>query len=263
MTAATAARLADLESLLRARKLGATLAPAAAPSGGTDADVARFGVPALDIALGGGLARGHMSELVGPASSGRTTLLCRLIADATCRGEVVALVDAFDTFDPESAAAAGVDLSRVLWVRAGTVDRAVKTVALVLQAGGFSIVVLDLATATPHALARVPFTTWMRMQRLVDGRATACVLVTPTPLGRSPGGVTLTLASRARWAGGSNRARLFRGFELDIRIRRTRIAHEAIANVTVDEAGEISCLPASTFPASPTGRRRRATRFSV
>ena len=68
------------------------------------------GVTALDARLGGGFPRGQLSELVGPRSSGRTSLLLQMLAAATARGELVALVDALDMFDVESAAAAGVDL---------------------------------------------------------------------------------------------------------------------------------------------------------
>ena len=74
------------------------------------------GVPAID-ALTGGLPRGALTEIVGPASSGRTSLLLSLLAQATARQEACALVDASDAFDPESAVAAGIDLKRLLWVR--------------------------------------------------------------------------------------------------------------------------------------------------
>ena len=74
------------------------------------------GVAEID-ALTGGLPRGALTEICGPASSGRTSLLLSLMAVATTRGEVCALVDACDAFDPESAAAAGVDWKRLLWVR--------------------------------------------------------------------------------------------------------------------------------------------------
>src|SRR5512141_739194 len=109
---------AALESLLRARKLDVTLTPLD-PSGqplGPALDEARLaptGVPPLDAALGGGLRRGHVSEITGAASTGRTTLVADALAAATARGEVAALVDACDTFDPPSAAAHGVALSRV------------------------------------------------------------------------------------------------------------------------------------------------------
>jgi recA bacterial DNA recombination protein len=74
------------------------------------------GVPAID-ALTGGLPRGGLTEIVGPASSGRTSLLLSILAQATARQEACALVDASDAFDPESAVSAGVDLKRLLWVR--------------------------------------------------------------------------------------------------------------------------------------------------
>ncbi|MGP0018339.1 MAG: hypothetical protein ACLPHP_07210 [Candidatus Sulfotelmatobacter sp.] len=76
------------------------------------------GVPAID-ALTGGLPRGCLTELCGPASSGRTTMLLAALAAATRRGEFCAVVDASDALDPQSAAAAGVDLERLLWVRCG------------------------------------------------------------------------------------------------------------------------------------------------
>ena len=109
-------------------------------------DLAVTGVPAIDAALGGGLRRGHLSEIVGGRSSGRTAAVCRALGAAVSRGELVALVDTCDRFDPESAAATGLDLSRLLWIReTGDATRALKAMNLVLQAGGFGLVVLDLA----------------------------------------------------------------------------------------------------------------------
>src|ERR1700684_772933 len=76
------------------------------------------GVSAID-ALTGGWPRGCLTEICGPASSGRTTLLLSALAAATRRGEFCVLVDASDALDPRSAADAGVDLARLLWVRCG------------------------------------------------------------------------------------------------------------------------------------------------
>jgi len=76
------------------------------------------GIPQLD-SLTGGLARGCLTEICGTASSGRTSVLLFALARATERGEVCALVDASDAFDPASAAAAGMEMSRLLWVRCG------------------------------------------------------------------------------------------------------------------------------------------------
>jgi recombination protein RecA len=74
------------------------------------------GIPQLD-SLTAGLARGCLTEICGSASSGRTSILLRVLAQATQRGEVCALIDASDAFHPASAAAAGVEMSRLLWVR--------------------------------------------------------------------------------------------------------------------------------------------------
>ncbi len=76
------------------------------------------GIPQLD-SLTGGLARGCLTEICGTASSGRTSVLLFALARATQRGEVCALVDSSDAFDPASAAAAGMEMSRLLWVRCG------------------------------------------------------------------------------------------------------------------------------------------------
>ena len=93
--------------------------------------------------LGGGLPRGHLSEIVGGPSSGRTALLHALLASATQRGEVAAVVDLPDALDPRSLAHAGADLERVLWVRPPSPQIALKCAELILSAGGFGMVALD------------------------------------------------------------------------------------------------------------------------
>ena len=213
---------AELESLLRVRKLDVTLTTAVGRNVPEDR-LASTGVPALDAALGGGLRRGHLSEIVGARSTGRTTLLCHLCAATAARGEIAALVDTHDRFDPVSAAAAGVDLSRLLWIRdRGDASRALKAMNLVLQAGGFGTVVLDLADVRSPALRQFPLTTWMRLSRVIEGSQTIALLLGTEHLARSPGGVTIALDSPdastvIRWTGIGHRARLLRG--LDVRPR--------------------------------------------
>jgi hypothetical protein len=169
----------------------------------------------IDTRLNGGFPRGQLSELVGPRSSGRTSVLHALLAAATERGEFVALVDTLDTFDPASAAEAGVDLDRLLWVRGPSLtqdtavapsgdlfqracERALKAFNLILQAGGsgtpFSAV-LDLVDVPALVIRRIPFITWLRLQRVIEGRDGLGVIVADTSLGRSARGITLQLAA--------------------------------------------------------------------
>ena len=219
---------AELESLLRARKLDVTLTTALPLERRDPGDLAPTGIPRVDRELGGGFRRGHLSEIVGTRSSGRTSVLCSTLAAATSRGEIVALIDTSDRFDPSSAAAAGLDLSRLLWIRdTGDAARALKAAMLVLQAGGFGVVAFDLADVRPPALRSFPFTTWLRLARAIEGSETVAVLVAAERLARSPGGVTVSLdaaagETRACWTGASHRARLFRGITLQPRVIRAR-----------------------------------------
>jgi hypothetical protein len=263
-----------LEALLRAKKLDRTLTTAIATGPGEDA-LAPFGLAALDAKLLGGLPRGHVSEIVGGVSSGRTSLAWAWLAAATRRGETVALVDTFDRFDPVSGAACGIDLSRLLWVRgqalsktAGavdpawlpgarsvegpgtmlerTIDRALKALNLVLQAGVCTAVVLDIADVPLPGLRRIPMTTWLRVQRVIEGSDTACVLLAPVPLARSAAGVTITAGApgapgglgasgSVRWAGAHDRSRRVAGLDISSRLsspRRTMTGAVTLATTT-------------------------------
>jgi hypothetical protein len=227
------ASLASLESLLRARRLDRTLAPRhVAPAVIDEYAVAATGVTALDARLGGGFPRGELSEIVGPRSSGRTSVALRMLAAATARGELTALVDALDMADPASVDAAGVDLARLLWVRGHAtvtpgfcrdtnqraLEQAIKALTLVLQAGNFGIVVFDAADARPAWLRQLPFTTWMRLQRIIEGTQTVCLVLADAPLARSAGGLTLQLGVGSARFGG----RLFDGVDVEARVIRAR-----------------------------------------
>jgi predicted ATP-dependent serine protease len=226
---------ADLETLLRTRRLDRTLTTAIAqPDPHDEMAVASTDVTDLDAQLGGGFPRGQLSELIGSRSSGRTSILLRTIAAATARGELVALVDALDMLDVESAASAGIDLDRLLWIRGHVVtnpgmcrelnqraiEQTIRAFALVLQAGNFGLVIFDAAEAPPDAVRRLPFTTWLRLQRMVEGSQTACLLVGSEPMARSSAGLTLRLTARKQ--GSRMSARLLEGLDLEARVVRAR-----------------------------------------
>ena len=211
--------LARLEKLLQDSKLDNTLRRARLEL--PDVSAASTGIGSLDAALGGGWRRGHVSEIVGGRSSGRTSTMVASMAAATGRGELVGLVDAFDRFDPASAAAAGVVLDQVLWVRGpactlesarpGLVDRAVRqairALDLMLRGGGFGLAVLDLSDVPALFFRALPSATWMRLARACERRQTACVIVADRPVGRSALGVTVRLVASGRWTGDSPQRR--------------------------------------------------------
>jgi len=224
---------AELESLLRDRKLDRTVTTALPPpNAADDRAVAATGIAAVDAPLGGGFPRGQLSEIVGGPSSGRTSLLLAMLAAATARGELVALVDALDTFDVASGDAAGIDLDRLLWIRghvmahrgscresnARALEQAIKALGLVLSAGNFGVVAIDYADAPLEAIRGLPFTTWLRLQRFVEGTETTCVLVGHRQMARGPAGVTLQLAgTRAAFD-----RHLFTGLAVHGRVVRAR-----------------------------------------
>jgi recA bacterial DNA recombination protein len=237
---------ADLESLLRARQLDRTLTTALPPvDPRDDSAVAPSGVTPLDAQLGGGFPRGQLSELVGPRSAGRASIVLQMMAVATARGELVALVDALDMLDVASAAAAGVLLPQLLWVRGHVVmnpgmcrdlnqralEQAIRALTLVLQAGNFGLVVFDAAEAPADAVRRLPFTTWMRLQRMIEGGQTACVLVGGEPMARSSAGLTLRLSGTG--LGRRFRNVLFDGLDFEARVVRARVREREEASVVL------------------------------
>jgi hypothetical protein len=79
----------------------------------------RYRIQCVDELLDGGLPLGAITEIAGPECSGRTSLSLSVLAGLTQASKVCAWIDVSDGLDPESAAAAGVELSRLLWVRCG------------------------------------------------------------------------------------------------------------------------------------------------
>ncbi len=176
------------------------------------------GIPDLDRLLEGGFPHGRLSEIAGPLSSGRTSLAFCLLARATRAGEMVAVVDAADAFDPASAEATGVDLARVLWVRAPRLRTALRSAERLLAARGFALVLLDLALAN----LRIAPATGPRLARLAAGTGTPLVALS---LERSLGtaaevAIELT-PTRANFSGTPT---LLEGLEVEVALVRHRTA---------------------------------------
>ena len=239
--------------LAPASRLGIRPAPEMVPSG----------IPSLD-ALAGGLPRGCLTEICGPASSGRTTVLLAAVAAATRRGEFCAVVDASDTLDPQSVAAAGVELDRLLWVRCGEdspwknlspqrhrdtektlfeidsgrrigtgnrkyafsinnqqstinnapnrqskilnrkfsdehrLEQVLRATDLLLESGGFGLIILDLGNLPPKAARRIPLTTWFRFRRAVEHTPTILLAIEQQAIAGSCSSLLLRLGAAKR-----------------------------------------------------------------
>lgn len=201
------------------------------------------GIEQLD-ALTGGLPRGALTEICGPASSGRTSVLLGLMASMTAHGELCALVDASDSFDPKSAEAAGVELRRLLWIRCSknksmapslrsgqaqsgrwpmasselrvascerqanrqpqitnrksqmdSLEQALKATDLLLQGGGFGLVVVDLGDVPAQAARRVPLTSWFRFRRAVENTRTVLLVVEQEPYAKTCASVVVKMSA--------------------------------------------------------------------
>jgi recombination protein RecA len=212
--AAHGGALAKLAALTPASRLEVRPAP----------EMVSSGIRELD-ALTGGLPRGCITEICGPASSGRTSVLLSALAGATRRGEVCALVDASDALDPASAAAAGIEMERLLWVRCGKknppqrhrgtekanqksltgissfkesefeqkerrvseqrLGQVLKVADLLLQSHGFGMIVLDLGDVPVRGARRIPLASWFRFRRAVERTPTVLLVIERQPIAGS------------------------------------------------------------------------------
>ena len=201
------------------------------PSPRTMREVAPTGVGAVDALLEGGLPVGAISEILGPESSGRTSLSLAFVARRTENDQRCAWVDVADAFDPESAAANGVVLSHLLWVRCraperqmkakpwSRLDQALRATDLLLQVGGFGAIVLDLGNTAPEHGSRIPLATWFRFRQAADRARCCLVVLSQADYAQSSAAAVLECASQqAQCAGGA----ILRGFEYSVQRKRER-----------------------------------------
>ena len=231
----TARNIRALEALVCERGFGWTLPQKAE----FRHDPAPSGIEWLDARLGGGLPCGAISEVTGLCSSGRTGVVLSALARLTQAGGIAAYVDATDCLDPRSAEQAGVLLDRLLWVRCGAeensrrddgrprlspTDEAWQTANLVVSAGGFGMVAVDLGGFSRRQLADLQGRTWARLRHAVEDTPAVLVVLAERRLTGSAADVVLELhRERTEWngllGGIGMRAEIFR--------RRMRGAHRA------------------------------------
>ncbi len=227
------------------------------------------GLAEVDAVLGGGLPLGAITELTGTHSSGRTTLALAVLAgitsdvtrdkitcDVTRQGESCAYVDVSDALNPASAAALGVDLHRLLWVRAAEpcvpstplpstppqpiaygaqrmrgenklwtrLDHALRATDLLLNTGGFRALVLDMGDVPPEQARRVPLATWYRFRLQAEKSRTLFLLITRVACANSCAAVSLHCRQGAiEWQQAAERSpRLLAGLRYRVSVQRHR-----------------------------------------
>lgn len=186
-------------------------------------------IPALDSILDGGLPRGALTEITGPVSSGRTALMCALLASATRQAEVAAVVDLPHALHPESLERVGADLRRILWVCPPSMQTALKCADLILGAGGFGLMVLDLCDV---ALRRFPVHVWPRLVRVTRQSRAATVVLARQPVAGSFAALSMVLTHRRTLWG--SRDPLFDGLAVHVAVTRNKGGRLPARSVLLD-----------------------------
>jgi len=190
------------------------------------------GIPELDQ-LTGGIPKGSLTEICGPTSSGRTTVVLSLMREITGRGECCALIDTSNAFDPLSAFTQGVDLRRVLWVRCNSVHskstvigNALRATDWVINTGGFGLIIFDLGDVPEAIGGRIPPSYWFKFRRAVEGTPAALLVLGRQPVAKSCASLVLQLQTlSSEWPvtpGSPAHPQLFTGAEIAAEMLRTR-----------------------------------------
>src|SRR5579859_5855229 len=231
----TAKKMAQILARVGASPKLAPVVPAARLGVRPAPEMVSSGIPQLDSLIGG-LARGCLTEICGAGSSGRTSVLLSALARATERGEVCALVDASDAFDPASAAAAGMEMGRLLWVRCGKaaasfqfpvrssskielpehnfrnstrreftrtrraselrLEQVLKVTDLLLQSHGFGMIALDLGDVPVPDARRIPLASWFRFRRAIEHTPTVLLVLEQQPIAGSCSSALVKVAEK-------------------------------------------------------------------
>ena len=213
------------------------------------------GIAQLD-AMTGGIPRGCLSEISGPTSCGKSSVLLAALAAATRRDESCVLIDASDSFDPASGTAAGVQFAKLLWVRCGGSPSAVspmfmatrasspvqrleqflKATDLILQSGGFGLVALDLAGIPDKFVRRIPLTSWFRFQRAVEHTKTALLVIGEIPCAQTCAALVMKLSGKPsplgqKPSGKPSHAEILESLRVEAELVRSRLERKPVQSL--------------------------------
>ena len=184
--------------------------------------------------LTGGVPLSALTEICGSAvsSSGKTSVLVSLLAQATQQGQFCALVDGGDTFDPASGEAVGVSLPHLLWVRCGKtkqklppLEQAFKVADILVQSSGFGLVIVDLSNFSERVIRKIPLTSWFRFSRVVEKQPMALVFIEREPHATSCAGLVLNVRSNPTlWTGN-----LFMQCKIEVEVIRAQEKKQSLS----------------------------------
>ncbi|MGB7070442.1 MAG: hypothetical protein WBD22_13190 [Pyrinomonadaceae bacterium] len=195
----------------------------------------RFSEEILLESVGISLTRGTLAEIVGGASSGRTSFVLNLLSKLTRDGEVCGVVDSSNSFDPRSAALAGVTLENLLWVKCGgEIEKAFMAADYLVQAKGFGAVWLNLGGLPLRKLRMVPRTYWYRYRTRIKETPTLFIVTAADPIAGSASHQSFILSRKDTLWSGLGRYKLLREFHLELQARKQFYGQTMAAKIEFD-----------------------------
>lgn len=185
--------------------------------------------------VGIALTRGTIAEITGEASSGRTSFALNLLSKQTREGEVCAVVDSAGSFDPRSAALAGVVLENLFWVKCnGDLEKAFTAADYLVQAKGFGVIWLNLGGLPRQKLKMVPRTYWYRYRNRIRQSPTLFIVTAADPIAGSASQQSFLLSRRQTVWSGLGRYKLLREFHLSFHSKKQFYGKPAPARIEFD-----------------------------
>ena len=190
---------------------------------------------ALLESVGMAFTRGTITEIAGGPSSGKTSLMLCILSKLTADGEICAIVDASDSFDPRTAVLGGVELENLLWVRCGRdIEKAFMATDHLLQAKGFGVVWLNLNGLSAGRLQLVPKTYWYRYRTRIRETPTLLLVTAPEPVTGSASHQSFLFSRSSTLWSGSGRFKLLREFQISLNSRKQFLGEPLQTKIEAD-----------------------------
>ncbi len=185
--------------------------------------------------IGVAFTRGSVVELSGQPSAGKTSLILSLLSKLTQTGEICAVVDSANSFDPCSAVSAGVETDNLLWVKCcGDLEKAFVAADYLVQAKGFGVIWLDLNGLSQQQLRMVPKTYWYRYRTRIKETPTVFMVTSEDPVTGSASQQSFLLSrERTIWSG-EGRFKLLRQFLVSLHSRKQFYGEPIITRLQAD-----------------------------